>query len=121
MEDLPQALSHEEVGMIVDYMTKYFSQEAETSAPRREPGARPDPNGHLPMTLAKGAEAKFVMMEFNLRPAAFPHDISVDSNGVAWIAEHGENEFGVDEHGVRGVVKEGVGFFSSIDPESFKY
>jgi len=121
MEDLPQALSYEEVGMIVDYMSKNFSQEAETDAPRREGAARPDPNSHLPMTLAKGPEAKFVMMEFNLRPEAFPHDISVDSNGVAWIAEHGENEFGVDAHGVRGVVKEGLGFFSSIDPESFKY
>ena len=121
MEDLPQPLSSEEMGMIVDYMSKNFSHETEADAPRREPGGRPDPNGHLPMTLAKGAETKVVMMEFNLRPAAFPHDISVDASGVAWIAEHGENEEGVDEHGVHGIIKKGVGLFSSIDPESFKY
>ena len=120
MEDLPQAMTYEDKALIVDYMTKYFSQEAETEA-KREPAARPDPNSHLPMSLAKGAEAKFVMMEFNLRPSAFPHDISVDPNGVAWIAEHGENEFGINEHGVRGVVKDGLGSFSSIDPESLKY
>jgi virginiamycin B lyase len=121
MEDLPQPLSSEEVGMIVDYMSKYFSQESVTEAPRREGGAHADPNGHLPMTLAKGAESKFIMMEFNLRPAAFPHDISVDSHGVAWIAEHGENEAGVDEHGVHGILKQGIGLFSSIDPETMKY
>jgi streptogramin lyase len=121
MEDLPQALSLEEVDTIVDYMTKHFSQEAATSAFRREPGARPDPNSHLPMTLLQGAEAKYVVMEFNLRAGAFPHDISVDSNGIAWIAEHGENEAGVNEHGVHGIIKEGVGLISRFDPESLKY
>lgn len=121
MEDLPQPMTYEEKAMIIDYMSKYFIQGAERDAPRREPAARPDPNSHLPAMLAKGPEAKFVMMEFILRPEAFPHDISVDSNGVAWIAEHGENEFGTNEHGVRGMVKEGVGLFSSIDPESLKY
>ena len=121
MEDIPQALSYQEVDLIVDYMTKHFSQETTTGASRREPGARPDPNSHLPMRLLKGAEAKYVVMEFNLRPAAFPHDISVDSNGIAWIAEHSENETGVNERGVRGIIKEGVGLISSLDPESLKY
>src|SRR5438876_11094995 len=107
--------------MIIDYMTKYFTQESEAEVPRRKPTARTNPTSHLRMALAKGPEAKFVMMEFNLRPAAFPHDISVDSNGVAWIAEHGENEFGTTKAGVRGLIKEGVGLFSSIDPESLKY
>ena len=120
-EDLPQALSYEEVEMIVDYMTKHFSQEAPSGAARREAGARPDPNGHLPMRLLKGAEAKYVVMEFILRPAAFPHDISVDSNGIAWIAEHGENEAGINESGVRGIVKQGLGLLSRVDPESLKY
>ena len=121
MEDRPQTMSYEEKAMIIDYMTKYFTQGAEADAPRREPAARPDPNSHIPTTLAKGPEAKFVMMEFILRPAAFPHDISVDSNGVAWIAEHGENEFGTTKEGNRGLIKEGLGLFSSIDPESLKY
>ncbi len=121
MEDLPQPLSYEEVTMIVDYMSKHFSHESEAESPRREPAARPDANSHLSMALAKGVETKAVMMEFNLRPAAFPHDISVDGNGVAWIAEHGENEEGADAHGVRGITKKGTGLFSSIDPESFKY
>src|SRR5881296_275350 len=121
MEDLPQALSYAEVDMIVDYMTKYFSQDTPTGAAHREAGPRPDPNGHLPMRLLKGAEAKYVVMEFNLRPEAFPHDISVDSNGVAWIAEHGENETGVNQSGVRGIVKQGIGLLSRIDPELLTY
>jgi streptogramin lyase len=121
MEDLPLPMTYEDKALIVDYMTKYFSQEADTEGAKREPAARPDRNSHLPTTLAAGAEAKFVMMEFNLQPSAFPHDISVASNGVAWIAEHGENEFGINEHGARGVVKEGAGSLSSIDPESLKY
>src|SRR5581483_4118006 len=122
MEDRPDAMSYEEENAIVDYMSKYFIQEAVAKeGERREPNAKPDPNAHIPINLAKGLETKVINMEFNLRPSAFPHDISVDSNGVAWIAEHGENEFGITEKGVRGVVKEGVGSFSSIDPESLKY
>jgi streptogramin lyase len=121
MEDFQQPLSAEDVDTIVDYMAKNFSEEGVLEGPRREGGAHPDPNGHLPMTLARGEESKFISMEFNLRPAAFPHDISVDSHGVAWIAEHSQNEEGVDEHGVHGILKQGVGLISSIDPETFKY
>jgi streptogramin lyase len=120
MEDRPDAISYKEKDMIIEYMTKYFSQEG-TRAPRREARATPDPNGHLPRTLLKGAEAKYVVMQFDLREAAFPHDISVDANGIGWIAEHGENEHGLKDDGVPGIVKEGVGTFSSIDPKTFKY
>ena len=37
MEDRPQTMSYEEKSMIIDYMTKYFTQGAEADAPRREP------------------------------------------------------------------------------------
>ena len=120
MEDRPEALSYEEVDMIVDYMTQHFSQEA-TRAPRRERGAPPDPNSHLPRTLLQGTESNFVVMEFDLPPDAFPHDISVDSEGIAWFSEHGRNEYGVNEHGVTGVTKEGVGLIGRFDPKALEY
>ena len=93
MEDLLEALSYEEVDMIVDYMTQHFSQGA-TRAPRREQGAPPDPNSHLPRTLLQGTEAKYVVMEFNLPRGASPHDISIDSQGIAWSMERGAGLIG---------------------------
>src|SRR5262249_598689 len=35
--------------------------------------------------------------------------------------EHGENEAGANESGVRGIVKQGIGLLSRIDPESLQY
>ena len=102
MEDLPEALSYEEVDMIVDYMTQHFSQEA-TRASRREQGAPPDPNSHLPRTLLQGTEAKYVVMEFNLPRGASPHDISIDSQGIAWSMERG------------------AGLISRFDAEALRY
>jgi virginiamycin B lyase len=60
-------------------------------------------------------------MEFDLRHGAFPHDLSVDSQGTAWVAEHGENEHGIKENGVPGITKRGVGLISSFDPKTLKY
>jgi streptogramin lyase len=90
MGNRPERLSDDEVNVIVDYMAKNFSLDAPRAprAPRREEG-RSDPNSHLPGTLLKGAVAKYVVMEFNLPRGASPHDISVDSQGIAWTSEHG--------------------------------
>jgi streptogramin lyase len=113
MENRPDHLSDDEVKLIVDYMTKNFSLESER--PRREAGPPPDPNNHLSRTLLKGPETKYVAMEFNLRHDAAPHDISVDSQGIAWISEHGENEH--TESGIKG----GVGRIGRIDPKMLAY
>jgi streptogramin lyase len=114
MEDRPDRLSDEEAKLLVDYMTKNFSLESPGTR-RREERPAADPNSHLPATLLKGAEGKYVVMEFNLRPNAFPHDISVDSQGIAWISEHSENEH--TENGVKG----GDGRVGRIDPKTLKY
>ena len=114
MEDRPDHLSDEEVKLLVDYMTKNFSLESK-GIPRREERAPADPNGHFSRAFLKGPDAKYVAVEFNLRPNAAPHDISVDSQGIAWISEHGENEH--TESGVKG----GVGLIGRIDPKTFAY
>ena len=113
MEDRPDHLSDDEVKLLVDYMTRNFSLES----PRlpREAGPPADPNNHVSRTLLKGAETKYVAMEFSLRRDAAPHDISVDSQGIAWISEHGENEH--TETGVKG----GVGRIGRIDPKTLSY
>ena len=75
-------------------MTKNFSREGHPPRLPREAGERSDGNRHLPPALLKGAEAKFVSMEFQLRHNADPHDISVDFQGIAWISEHSGTERG---------------------------
>ena len=115
MEDRPDRLSEDEAKLIVDYMTKNFSRESQRPPVRREERAVPDPNSHLPRTLLKGAEARYVVMEFNLKHGAAPHDISVDSQGIAWFSEHGENE--ESENGV----KPGVSMVGRIDPKTLSY
>ena len=120
MEDRPEALSYAEVDMIVDYMTQHFSREG---TPPRGPerGAPPEPNSHLPWTLLKGAESKYVAMEFDLRPDAFPHDISIDAEGIAWFSEHSRNEFGITADGKPGVTEKGVGSIGRFDLNTFEY
>ncbi len=120
MEDRPDAMSYEEVDMIVDYMTLYFSRENPRTRERAD-SAPPNPNLHLPRTLLKGTESRYVVMEFDLRPGAFPHDISVDSAGIAWFSEHAVNEFGITDQGVPGVIKEGIGLIGRFDPKTLEY
>ncbi len=45
------------------------------------------PNRNLPATLLRGTASKYVAMEFSLPPGSMPHDIAVDSTGIAWIDE----------------------------------
>ena len=114
MEDRPDRLTDEEAKLLVDYMTKNFSLEF-PRARRREEGPAPDPNSHLPKALLKNTGAKYVAFEFNLRRGASPHDISVDSQGIAWVSEHGDNEHGPD--GIKG----GVGLVSRLDAKALTY
>jgi streptogramin lyase len=120
MEDRPDAMSYAEVDMIVNYMTQYFSRENPRTR-RREESPPPNPNRHLPRTLLTGTESNYVVMAFDLRPRAFPHDISVDSEGIAWFSEHAVNEFGITENGVPGVTKKGIGLIGRFDPKTFTY
>jgi streptogramin lyase len=90
MQEIGVTFSDRERDEMVDYFAKNFGPGAppfgETSAP--------DPNINLPAALAKGAESKYVAMEFNLSRGARPHDIAVDSQGVAWVSERSTNMFG---------------------------
>ena len=114
-EDRPDHLTNDEVKLLVDYMTKNFSREGHPPRLPRESGDHTNPSRHLPATLLKGPETKFVSVEYTLRHNADPHDISVDSQGIAWISEHSTNERGAEG------VKLGMGTQSRIDPKTFAY
>ena len=102
MEDLPEALSDREVNLIVDYMTMNFTRGAARSRPREEATA-PDPNRHLPRSLLTGPEAQYFIMTFDLPRRSGPHDISIDSQGIAWTMDRG------------------AGLIGSFDPEALRY
>jgi len=50
-------------------------------------GGPSHPNRNLPSSLLKGIAGKYVAMEFCLPAGAEPHDIAVDSQGIAWVSE----------------------------------
>jgi streptogramin lyase len=79
-----------------DAMVEYLAANYGPKAPRYNPdgGSVPDPTRNLPGNLLQGAEAKYVAMEFKLAPKAGPHDIAVDSQGIAWVSERTTNSFG---------------------------
>ncbi len=111
----PEHLSVDQVKSVVDYMTQNFSREGHPPRLPREKEDRSDPNRHMPRTLLQGTEAKYAVTEFSLRSEAFPHDISVDSQGIAWISEHSENKHGPDG------MKPGIGMIGRIDPKTLSY
>jgi len=117
MEDLPDHPSDAEWATIIDYMTRNFSGDGHPPKLPREQRDRSDANRHLPYVLLAGQEAKYVGMEFNLRHGAFPHDVSVDSQGVAWISEHSRNDHA--ENGV--LIKPATGSIGRIDPKTWSY
>ncbi len=87
MDDRRIPFTDQEKAAVVDYASMHFG----SNAPRN-PGTRVnDPNKHLPRTLLGGAAAKYVAMEFALTPGAASHDVSVDSQGNAWVSERGSN------------------------------
>jgi virginiamycin B lyase len=78
--------------LVLGYLAKSFGPDTPPD-PRvmkewlLEPGGPAHPNRNLPATLLKGAAAKYVALEFSLPAGAEPHDVAVDSQGVAWVSE----------------------------------
>ena len=85
MLDQRMPLSDQERDLMVNYLAQHFGPDVPNLP--READPTPDPNRHFPRTLLKGAVAKYVAMEFNLQPGVNPHDIAVDSRGIAWVSE----------------------------------
>jgi virginiamycin B lyase len=69
------------------YLTKFYGPNAPVDPQIAAEMTRLHPNRNLPSTLLKGAASKFVAMEFSLPAGSAPHDIAVDSQGIAWVSE----------------------------------
>jgi virginiamycin B lyase len=68
-------LTDQEEKTVVDYLAKNFSNTA----------AKADPNGRLSRTLLTADAAKYIAVDFEgPNPDAAWHDLTVDSQGVAW-------------------------------------
>jgi len=93
-------LSDQEKNSIVDYVAKNYGADAPRMGAAA--GEVDDPNRNLPSALVKGLGAKYVTMEFNLTKKAGPHDIAVDSQGIAWVSER-------------------VGMIGRFDPKTLAY
>jgi virginiamycin B lyase len=100
MEDHKIPLSDAEKAVIMDYLTANFGP----NSPRLSSsgGTEPGPHDNLHTTLVSGPEAKYVAMDFALTKRAGPHDITVDSRGIAWVSER-------------------VGMIGRWDPETMAY
>jgi virginiamycin B lyase len=68
-------LTEQEQKTVVEYLAKNFSN----TTPKA------DPNGRLSRTPLKGAEAKYIAVDFEGNPDAAFHDVTVDPRGVAWV------------------------------------
>ena len=79
-----------------DTMADYLGQNYGPAAAPYNPGGpgAPDPNRNITGSLWKSSDPKFVAMQFDLTKKAGPHDIAVDSKGIAWISERTTNMFG---------------------------
>jgi len=76
-------LTDQERDTILDYVAKNFGPDTPPVRERR----LVDPDEHLPRTLLKGAEAKYVAMELDLRHLAGVYSHAVDSQGIVWVSE----------------------------------
>ena len=63
--------------VIVEYLTKNLGPDV--------PPLNPDHD--LPKTWLKGAARKYIAMDFEIPRGAYPHDVAVDSKGIAWVTE----------------------------------
>ena len=84
-------------------MMKYFSKHFTPGVPQDprvvkqwllRKGGPSHPNRNLPPTLLTGAAAKYFAMEFSLPAGSAPHDIAVDSQGIAWVSERNPGMLG---------------------------
>lgn len=75
-------LTDEEASKVVDYLAQNYSGGPGTA------NQRPDSNSRLPRTLAQGAAANYIAMDFELpTPDRDPHDVTTDPRGNAWVSE----------------------------------
>jgi virginiamycin B lyase len=78
-------LTDEEAKTVVDYLAANFSADA----------PRADPNGRLSRTPLQGAATRYIAVDYavpNLDSAL--HDITVDSQGIAWVNELNQYKLG---------------------------
>src|SRR5262249_38840873 len=78
-------LTDEEAKIVVDYLAANFSLDA----------PRADANGRLSRTPLQGAAARYIAVDYavpNLDSAL--HDITVDSQGIAWVNELNQYKLG---------------------------
>jgi hypothetical protein len=69
-------LTDEEAKIVTDYLASNYGVDA----------PRADPNGRLSRTPLQGAAAKYIALDYAWpNPDAALHDITVDTQGVAWV------------------------------------
>jgi virginiamycin B lyase len=78
----PLHLTDEERGVILDYLAKYFGPDVPPFDADRD-----DVKRELARTWITGEAAKSMVVEYDLPPSAGPHDVAVDAQGNAWVAE----------------------------------
>ena len=77
-------LTDQEDKALTEYVVANFSGKR---AGRNAPPV-PDPNSRLPRTLLKGAEAKYIAVEYTIPdPKAEPHEIAADVEGNGWVTQ----------------------------------
>ena len=91
----------ERPNLMIDYLAKNFGPD--TPSDPRVAGPSSHTNRNLPGILLKGPAAKYAAMEFSMPPGSMPHDIAVDSQGIAWVSERN------------------TGMLGRFDPDSLKY
>lgn len=90
MKEQLAVISDQERDLLADYLVNNYGPDIPPSGA----GSGRDANTNLRNHLKTGPEAKYVAMEFKLAHNAHPHDIAVDSRGIAWVAERTTNTFG---------------------------
>lgn len=78
----PVQMTDEDREMILDYLAKYFGPDVPLFEPQRD-----DVKRVLARTWITGETAKSMTVEFDLPRGAGPHDVAIDPQGNAWVAE----------------------------------
>lgn len=85
-----ELLSDQERDVIVDYAAKNFGPDTPPLFGMPSSYA----NEHLPRTLLKGAQTKYVTMELDLGSPIMVAGFVVDSQGIVWVSERFSSAFG---------------------------
>ena len=86
-------ITDQERDMVVEYLAKNLNLDVPPLDEQR----------YLPKTWVKGAAAKSIIVEFDLPKGAYPHDVTMDSQGILWVSERD------------------LGYIGRLDPASFSY